>query len=88
MSAREDGQAGHSYSIFEKPDVPYDDSLYDCFKESYEELHWYEKAIMDKYFYQGWSIQRLHEYYGISKTHIVKDINNGLNSIRQKCKHC
>ena len=88
MSAREQGQVGHSFNIFEKPYEEYDESLYQCFLEAKEELHWYEKNLIDKYFYQEWTLQQLYEYYGISKKHIIKDINSALNTIRQHCKHC
>ena len=88
MSAREDGQDGHHFSIFERPYEEYDDSLYECFQEAYGELHFYEKALIDKYFYEEWTLQQMYEYYNISKRHIIKDINNTLNTIRQHCKHC
>jgi DNA-directed RNA polymerase specialized sigma subunit len=88
MSAREDGQSGHNYSIFEKPDIPYDESLYQCFKEAMGELDFYDEALMTKYFYEEWTLQQMYEYYNISKRHIIKDINRILNQIRQHCKHC
>lgn len=88
MSAREDGQDGHSFSIFERPYEEYDEELYDCFQEAYGELHWYEKNLIQKYFYDEWTLQQIYEYYNISKRHIIKDINISLNKIRQHCKHC
>ena len=88
MSAREDGISGSHKSIFEKPYEEYDESLYQCFKETYGELDFYDKAIMDKYFYEQWTLQQVYEYYGISKRHIIKDINRILQQIRENCKHC
>jgi hypothetical protein len=87
--AREDGQPGvHSFSIFERPWEEYDDSLYECFQEAMEELHWYERNLITKYFLDEWTLQEMYEYYGISKKHIIKDINNGLQAIREHCKDC
>jgi hypothetical protein len=88
MDAREDGVEGTANSIFDKPWEEYDDSLYECFQEAMGELHWYEKNLIDKYFLDGWTLQQIYKYYGISKKHIIKDINNGLQSIREHCKHC
>jgi len=86
--AREEGIEGSFSNIFEKPGEEYDETLYQCFTEAYEDLHFYQKAIMNKYFYEEKTLQDIHEYYNISKTHLVKDINTAINQIREKCKHC
>ena len=75
--------------ILEKIDEPYiHDDLWDCFQESMNNLDYYHKALLQKHFMEKWSIQRIHKHYQISKTHIVKDINYGLDYIREYCKEC
>lgn len=86
--AREDGYEGSFVSIFDRPDEPYDDSLYECFQEQWANLHFYQKAIMEKYFFEEWPLQKIFEYYNISKRHLVKDINTTINQIRKACQHC
>ena len=86
--AREDGIEGSLKSIFEKPDVPYNDDLYECFIEAFEELHWYQKKILSKHFYEGWTLEKIYRYYNIGKIHLIKDINTAINEIRTKCQQC
>jgi len=86
--AREYGLAGSDKNIFERPDVPYDDGLYECFQEAYKELTWYHRALMDRYFYQDYTLTQMYEFYGISKNHIIKDLNQAINEIREKCQEC
>ena len=88
MMAREDGVEGTPNSIFQKPWEEYDESLYQCFQDAMGKLDFYDKALIDKYFYDDWTLQQIYEYYGISKRHIIKDINRTLQQIREHCKHC
>ena len=86
--SREQGIEGSFNNIFERPDEPYDDSLMECFQKEYNNLHWYLKKIMDKYWYEGQTLQEIHEYYNISKRHLTKDLNTAINIIREKCNNC
>ena len=86
--SREDGIEGSFNSIFDRPEEVYDDSLMECFKETYDNLHWYDKEIMNKYWYENKSIEEVYKYYGISKIHLIKDINRIINQIRTKCNNC
>ena len=88
MSARENGLPGSNKNIFDGIYEEYNDDLYQCFIEAYDNLHWYDTTLIDKYFYKGWSLQQLHKYYGISKSHIIKDINRVINQIRETCRQC
>jgi hypothetical protein len=88
FSARENGLSGSHSNIFDGVYEEYDDSLYQCFKESWGELNWYDRTLMEKHFYQKWSLEKLHKYYNISKSHLVKDINRSINQIRKKCQEC
>ena len=86
--SREDGLSTAFNSIFDHPDEEYDDSLMECFQYEYNKLHWYNKELMQKYWYEGRTLQEIHEFYNISKRHITKDINKAINQIRQACRHC
>jgi len=86
--AREEGVEGSHLNIFERPWEEYNDDLYQCFRKEYDSLHFYQRALMDKYFMEGWTFQQIYEYYNISKTHLMKDINTTINQIRTKCQHC
>ncbi len=86
--SREDGVPGSFNSIFDRPEEVYDDSLMECFKETYDNLHWYDKEIMNKYWYENKSIEEVYKYYGISKIHLIKDMNKAINQIRQSCNNC
>jgi len=86
--SREDGVPGSFNSIFDRPEEVYDDSLMECFQQEYKNLHWYLQAIMNKYWYEGKSLEEVHQYYNISKGHLVKDMNTAINQIREKCNNC
>lgn len=87
-SARENGLPGSHSNIFDGIWEEYDDSLETCFQEAWEELDWYLRTLMEKHFYQRWTIEKMYKYYNISKTHLIKDMNRGINLIREKCKEC
>ena len=77
--------------ILEKVYEPYDDvieRLSVCLQDSMAELGFYHRTLLEKHFIEKWSIQRIHKFYQISKTHIVKDINYGLDYVREYCKEC
>ena len=86
--SREEGYEGSFANIFDHPDEPYNGELYDCFHQSFEELHWYQKKIMTMFWYEGKTLQEIYEHYNIGKNHLVKDINTAINQIREKCQHC
>ena len=86
--SREDGYEGSFVSIFDRPDEPYDDSLMECFQKEYKNLHWYHRELMNKYYFEGYSIEEVYKHYGISKTHLIKDINKAINQIRTQCNNC
>lgn len=87
MQAREFGLPGSESNIFETGETyePYDESLYQCFQREYANLHWYLKTLVDRYWFQKWNLTDLHNHYGISKRHIVKDLNEAIYIIREKC---
>ena len=86
--AREPGLPNSDKNIFDKEYEEYNDELYECFQKAWDELDWYLKTIMNKYFYENMSLLELHQYYNISKTHLIKDLNRGINQIRNKCNDC
>lgn len=86
--SREEGHEGTSYNIFDIVYEEYDESLYQCFQEEFNNLHFYQQALMTKYFYEGWSLTKMYEYYNISKTHLTRDLNETIEQIRNKCNEC
>ena len=88
MSARTNGIGGSHSNIFDGIWEDYDPGLEKCFEGAWGELDWYLRTLMEKHFYQRWSLEKLHKYYNISKTHLVKDLNKAINEIRNKCKDC
>ena len=82
--SREPGIPGSAENIFDRGEVyeEYDESLYQCFKREMDNLHWYLKTLVEKYWYQGYTLDDLHAKYGISKRHITKDLNKALLTIR------
>ena len=75
--------------ILERVYEPYEhDELYDCFQLAMKGLGFYHRTLIEKHFMEKWSLQRMHEYYNISKKHIVKDINYALDFIREYCDEC
>ena len=62
------------------------EDLYDCFQRAMGEIDWYLKVLLEKKIIEGKTYQEMYEYYEISKTHLIKDINRGLDEIRIICK--
>ena len=67
------------------PDVGED--LYECFKRAMAEIHWYQKTLLEKKIIEGKTYQEIYEYYNISKTHLIRDINEALRDVRLICKN-
>jgi len=84
-------EASDSFSgmgILDSVYEPYDsliDDLTKCMEANLDELGFYYRTLVEKHFIEKWSLQRIHEYYQISKNHIIKDINYALDYIRTNC---
>lgn len=77
--------------ILDKVYEEYDDvieRLQACFDKEMNNLHWYQKHLMERYWIQKMTLDELHKKYSISKRHLIKDINEALEIIREKCKDC
>lgn len=89
MNARsgmmDNGAYDTEYYELEDPDTG--ESLYDCFQRAMNEIHWYQKTLLEKKIIEGRTYQEIYEYYNISKTHLIRDINEALRDIRLICKH-
>lgn len=70
------------YEPYAKPDFEV------CFEEEWKKLHPYQRTIIEKKLMEGWSYQQLFEYYNISKRHLIKDINETIQHLRDKCNNC
>ena len=88
--ARENGLPGSNSNIFDTGEVyeEYDESLYQCFKREMENLQWYQKTIMDEYWFQNMTLEEMRAKYNISKRHLVKDLNQAIYDIREACEDC
>ena len=64
-----------------------EETLYDCFQKALNEIDWYLRTLLEKKILEGKTYQEIYEYYNISKTHLIKDINKGLDEVREICKH-
>jgi len=88
MNSREHGLPGSDKNIFEREYEPYKDDLYECFQREMNNLHWYQKTLMDKYWIEGWNLTKMYKHYNISKQHLVNDLNSAMDTIRENCKDC
>jgi len=92
MSSREnythngENESFNGKGILEKIYEPYEMAEWEkCFHNEWENLHWYQKHLLERKFIQKWSYQRMFEHYNISKRHIIKDINETILTLRNKC---
>ena len=79
-----------SVEIGEEMDVEFDSPAYvkndlDCLRYALEQLHWYDKVLIDDYFIKGLTYSSMHKKYNISLNSLKKDINSALNKIRKIC---
>jgi len=89
MSARSgivDSNNGNTYDQEYTMDVDPPEELMDCFERAQEQLHWYLKTIFNQKFKEGKTLQEIYEYYNITKRHLVRDLNQAINEIRDICK--
>jgi hypothetical protein len=57
----------------------------DCVRYALEQLHWYDRILVDDYFIKGLTYSSMHKKYNISLNSLKKDINSALNKIRKIC---
>ena len=91
MYARENGLEGSDANIFERIDDTEElstECYYICMQREIENLHWYNKTLLQEYWIQGLHLEDLHQKYKISKAHLTKDLNSAILTIRENCKEC
>ena len=91
MYAREFGLPGTDANIFEKIDDTEElstECYYICMQREIENLHWYNKTLLQEYWMQGLHLDDLHAKYKISKKHLTKDLNAAILQIRENCEGC
>ena len=91
MSARENGLDGSDSNIFERIDDTEElstECYYICMQREIENLHWYNKTLLQEYWIQGLHLDDLHKKYNISKKHLTKDLNAAILTIRENCEEC
>jgi len=75
--------------ILEQIYEPYSgDDLWDCFQREMDNLHWYQKTLMNRYWMENWTLDEMYKHYNISKTHLIRDLNKAMDTIRENCKEC
>lgn len=72
---------------YELEDPDTGESLYDCFQRAMSEIHWYQATLLRKKIIEGKTYQEIYEYYNISKTHLIRDINEALRDVRLICNN-
>ena len=91
MYAREFGLPGTDANIFEKIDETEElstECYFSCMQREIENLHWYNKTLLQEYWIQGLHLDDLHAKYKISKKHLTKDLNAAILQIRENCEEC
>jgi len=90
-SEREYSDSFAGKGILEQIYEEYDDiieRLQGCFDREMKNLHWYQRHLMERYWIEKKTLTQLHKIYNIPKNHIIKDINEAMDIIRDKCKEC
>jgi hypothetical protein len=76
--------------IGEEMDVEFDSPAYvkndlDCVRYALEQLHWYDKILIEEYYIKGLTFRDMHKKYNISLNSLKKDINSALAKIKNIC---
>ena len=90
MFAREMGLPNSDKNIFETGNhyEVYEEVYYQCYRDEFEKLHWYNKKLVNEYWFKNKNVQQIHEKYNISKAHITRDLNKAILTIRKACENC
>lgn len=59
----------------------------DCIDKTVSTFNFYDKALFDMYYGEGKTYDYIHNYYGISKNHLVKHIHKLTKKIKNNCKN-
>ena len=59
----------------------------ECVERAVENLHWYDRVMIQRKFYDGWTFAKMNEYYNISLNSLVKDVHIALDKIKNECKN-
>jgi len=43
---------------------------------------------MNRYWMENWTLDEMYKHYNISKTHLIRDLNKAMDTIRENCKEC
>jgi len=59
-----ESHSGVGQGILEQVYEPFDgDPLYVCMMKELENLHWYQQTIMNRYWIEGWTLDKLYKHY-------------------------
>lgn len=59
----------------------------DCMAWAVEQLNFYDKALIHKFYYDGWSKKEIAEHYDINKNSITNDIDRAKRKLKKLCIH-
>ena len=57
----------------------------DCVRYALEQLHWYDRILVEEYYIKGVTFRDMHKKYNISLNSLKKDINKALAKIKNIC---
>jgi len=63
-----------------------DKGNYECMKWAVSQLNFYDQALIDKRYDKGWTIDSIHKFYGIAKSHLNRDYKRITKQIQESCK--
>ena len=58
----------------------------ECVNEAMDEMFWYSKTLIHEKYFVGLTYQQMNQKYNISLNALVRDVKEGLEFIKQKCK--
>ena len=58
----------------------------DCIENAVENLFWYDKTLIQRKFYDGWTYAKMNQYYNISLNSLIKDVHAAVEKIKLECQ--
>lgn len=84
MSEDEYLEYKHDFGDVEEYDFQHDDCM-ECLEREVKNLFWYTRTLIEKKFIEGMTYQQLHDYFGITKNSLHRDIKAGLRELEEIC---
>jgi hypothetical protein len=62
-------------------------SKVDCVEWALEQMHYYDKALIEQYYLQNKTYNDIVKYYGIPHSAVVRDITKAVKKLQEHCQH-